>query len=442
MHLAALLPLLTALSASNGPANEGAGDWPQFLGPDRDSVAPWPNETFTWPEDGPSVAWRVEVGPGFGGVAVADGEVFLLDRMRDEGDVLRVFDLGSGEELWAAGYPFEGRLNYDGSRTVPSIVGRRVYTASGFGPVSCFDRDTQDMVWQVDLEKELGGDSPMFGWSTHPIVVDDLVLAAPLGPDTGLVALDRGTGEVRWKTAKVGFSHSTPIVATIRGEKQILFNACPDSGSAKKKPVPAYLWSINPTDGSVRWRHDVDLASIPIPPPVVIDDERILLTGGYRAGSTLLNLDFDDSGEATFSEAWRITRGAQIHPPIVYRDHAYVIVNENWTNSRRNRDEGGLMCIGLDGKERWRTGDDPNFGRGGIVRVADALLLQDGFMGTLVAVRATSDAYEELGRFDAFDISGRDGQLWAPLAVSGTRVVLRSQEELVCVELAPTDQQR
>ena len=95
------------------------------------------------------------------------------------------------------------------------------------------------------------------------------------------------------------------------------------------------------------------------------------------------------------------------------------------------------MCFDLSGKEMWRTGADPNFGRGGIVRVADAFLVQDGYKGDLVAIKATPEKYIELGRFEPFDIAKRDGQLWAPPAMSGSRILMRSQEELVCVQLAP-----
>ena len=426
----------TALLTLASPPNDG-GDWPQYLGPDRTGVAPWPTETFEWPSDGPSTVWRVPIGAGFGGVAIADGEVFLFDHEKNGGDVLRVFDLETGEELWAAGYEQLGRLNYDGSRTVPTVVGRRVFTSSGFGPVVCFDRDEQDLIWMVDVGEELGGEAPMYGWCVHPVVVGDMVIAGPLGATTGLVALDQETGEVRWRTGHLGFSHSAPALVQFAGQEQLLFNTCPKLGSGRDAPAPATIWSIDPANGETLWKHELSLSRLPIPPPVVVDENRLFVTGGYRAGSALLRAERSDDGAMAISEDFRSTRGAQIHAPIVFGSHVYVLVNENWTESRRNRDEGGLVCFDLKGEEMWRTGADPNFGRGGMVQVADTLLIQDGSKGDLVAVRATPEGYEELGRFEPFQIERRDGQLWAPPAVSGTRILMRSQSELVCVELAP-----
>ncbi|MEM1453085.1 MAG: PQQ-binding-like beta-propeller repeat protein [Planctomycetota bacterium] len=435
--VAALSALTLAAPSVPPSAAVAEGDWPQYLGPTRDGVAPWPEESFTWPADGPQIVWRVETGPGYGGVAIADGEVFLFDREKDEGDVLRVFDLASGEELWAEGYEQKGRLNFDGSRTVPTVVGNRVFTASGFGPVACFDREEQTLAWIVDVGEELGGVQPMFGWCVHPVAYDDVVLAGPLGASTGVVALDQETGNVRWETGHVGFSHSAPSLVTWAGRDQLLFNTCPKSGSGQDEAAPGTIWSFDPKTGETLWRHDLTLCRLPIPAPIVIDDNTLFATGGYRAGSVLLRTKDAKAKGVAFEEVFRSTRGAQIHAPFLYEDHIYALVNENYTNSRRRRGEGGLVCFDLSGKEKWRTGDDPNFGRGGLVRVADAFLVQDGFQGDLAAVRATPEGYEELGRFEPFEIRQRDGQLWAPPAISGTKILMRSQSELVCVELAP-----
>ena len=274
-------------AATEAPATS---DWPRYLGPEGTAVAPWPEETFSWPEAGPKVLWRQPAGGGYGGAAVADGEVFLFDHERGERDVLRVFDLDSGEELWSAGYPQEGRLNYDGSRTVPTVVGDRVYTTSGFGPVACFDRTTRELVWKVDVAEALDGRKPMFGWCVHPVVFEDLVFAAPLNKDVGLVALDRATGEVRWRSEHLGYTHSSPTLVRLMGRWQLLLNACKDTASGRDQPAPSTLWSLNPATGETLWRHDLTLCGLPVPQPIVVGEDRnqVFMTGGYRAGSVLL----------------------------------------------------------------------------------------------------------------------------------------------------------
>jgi outer membrane protein assembly factor BamB len=85
-------------------------DWPQFLGPDRNSTSTQKNILRSWPESGPEVLWTVDVGIGYGGSVVKDGKVYLLDRDNEVGDKMRCFDLGSGEELWKHEYEAPGSL--------------------------------------------------------------------------------------------------------------------------------------------------------------------------------------------------------------------------------------------------------------------------------------------------------------------------------------------
>ena len=80
--------------------NAYAQDWPQFLGPTRNSESPQKNILRSWPESGPEVLWTVNVGKGYGGPVVKDGKVYLLDRDDKVGETMRCFDLNSGEELW------------------------------------------------------------------------------------------------------------------------------------------------------------------------------------------------------------------------------------------------------------------------------------------------------------------------------------------------------
>src|SRR5512138_3548119 len=86
-----------------------AADWPQYLGPARNSTSPETGLLRSWPEKGPEVLWTVGVGIGYGGPVVKDGKVYLLDRNDKVGDNLRCFELSSGSELWSFAYDAPGR---------------------------------------------------------------------------------------------------------------------------------------------------------------------------------------------------------------------------------------------------------------------------------------------------------------------------------------------
>jgi outer membrane protein assembly factor BamB len=100
-----------------------AADWPQYLGPGRNSTSAEKGILRAWPTNGPAVLWTVPVGKGFGGPAIKDGNVYLLDRDEAVGDTLRCLDLANGKELWTFAYPAPGTAMFPGSRSVPTVDG-------------------------------------------------------------------------------------------------------------------------------------------------------------------------------------------------------------------------------------------------------------------------------------------------------------------------------
>lgn len=427
----ALLPTLLSL-LSLSPFQS---DWPQYGGPFRNNSAPAVASDFQWGDQGPEVLWRTTTGPGYGGAAVQGGEVFLFDCELNESEVLRVFDLASGAEKWSCAYEAKGRVQFPGSRTVPTVTKDAVYTEGAFGHVTCFDRSTHEIRWMEHMQETYQGEDPGFGWSSAPLLVDDLVVFSALGAEVGLVAFDQESGEERWVSEGVGLSHSSPVLVTLLGEPQILIMATEQQATGYDEAAPMTLASIEPKTGALKWRHELTLTRLPIPAALAIDDQRLFLTGGYRGGSTLLRIAKKDNAYA-FEELFHSERGAQVQFPLRHGDHLYLLVNENWNDPRNNRAEGGLLCLGLDGKEHWRTGDNPYFGRGNALLAGDKLLIQDGFDGTLRVIRASPERYELVAEAKVFEDNGaRDGQMWAPMALSGNRLLLRSQEELLCVRL-------
>src|SRR4030042_1807320 len=110
-------------------------DWPQYLGPDRNAISPEKGLLRSWPEAGPKVLWTISLGAGYGGAAVSDGKVYVLDRDGNEKDVLRCLDLVTGEEQWSYTYDAPGRVQHPGSRSTPAIDGSYVYTCGSIAGV-------------------------------------------------------------------------------------------------------------------------------------------------------------------------------------------------------------------------------------------------------------------------------------------------------------------
>lgn len=418
-QLSACLWALSILLA--GPAS--AGDWPQFQGPQRDGTSVETGLLRSWPEGGPQVLWTVELGPGFGGAAVVGGEVFLYDRVSGDEDVLRCLDLDSGKELWRYADPIPGRLSYDGSRCVPTVVGNHVYTIGGFGQVWCIDRQEQDLLWSVELADEYDTDPPRWGWAQSPLILDDLLFVSPLSDDVGVVALDRETGEGVWRTEGLGTSHSTPTLLELNGITQLLMITV------------GQTTSFDPKTGKELWSTDALDCRIPITIPTRIDDERVFLTAGYGAGSAMVRVR--KNGKSFRAQTlWESRRGSQVHPPMRAGDHLYLLANENDNHAPRRREQGGLLCVDLDGEEQWRTGADPFFGRGNMIMADGMLIVQDGFNGALHLIEPSPDGFQPIAEANLFGIEDtKDHQLWGPMALSNGRLLMRGVEELKCVDL-------
>ncbi len=156
-----------------------------------------------WPEAGPKVVWEYEgVGNGYG------SPVFTKDKMYIQGEVdslayLFAFDL-EGTLLWKKDFGKEWVKNWNGSRSAPTIVDDLVYVTSGMGNIYCFNRNTGEKEWSIDMINDLHGEFALFGYSEALIIEDDMVYCTPGGSDTNVVALNRFTSEIIWVSKGAG----------------------------------------------------------------------------------------------------------------------------------------------------------------------------------------------------------------------------------------------
>ncbi|MFT7485205.1 MAG: outer membrane protein assembly factor BamB [Candidatus Paceibacteria bacterium] len=409
-----------------------------FLAPVESDYTPSSVLSAEYPRPDANLApvWAVELEPGYGGVAIDGQDVFVLDREAGVADTLRVLELATGDLKWSFSYPAPGRLDFAGSRTAPVVEDDLVYTCGSLGQVHCIDRRTHGAVWNRKLDGDCGGARPDFGWAASPVVHDGLVILPALGADVGLVAFDRYTGETRWQTAALGYSHSSPVVLQLLGESQLLFLSSIVQGQGAEGTAPLTVSAFDPSDGTPLWTFQVDGTSVPIPPPVQVDDDHFFLTGGYGGGSSLLHIKRRPDGYL-LEETFHIAKGAQLHPPVVHAGLIYLVANENSNDSRRFRQEGGLSCFNLEGEELWSTGDDPYFGRGHLLLLGDHILIQDGYSGILRMCLANPEGYHQVATANVFESPPKARkQMWAPMARVGGTFVVRGQTQLRCVKLS------
>ena len=406
-------------------------DWPRFQGTQRDGTS---NETGllrSFPESGPRILWEMELENGFGGCAVAGKEVFLVDRVAKEKDMLICLDAENGKEKWRYESPSEGEPSFPGSRSVPTVLTDAVYFIGSFGRVHCIDRVTHKARWTVKMsDRYTDAKTPKWGYAQCALVVGDIIFVTPFGSKTGVAGWDRKSGEEVWKGGPIGDSHASPTVLDIGGNPHVVL--------VSKEGSTGYTTSYNPKDGRILWQTSDYYNRIPIPIVTKVSEELIFVTGGYDCGSKMLSLQKTSNGYKA-SEKWAIKKGTQIHPPFVIDKHLYFLANEN-SNHRvaAKRRTGGLSCWNLDGQEVWRTGDDPFMGRGGCLYVDGMLIIQDGEKGTLRLVEPSPKGFKLLAEANVFGsdlTSKKDLKFWSPMALSDGCLYMRGQNRLLCVSL-------
>lgn len=410
-----LAPLALALLALVALSARGA-NWPQFGGLNRDSTSQEKGIIQEWPEGGPDKLWTVSLGKGFGAPVVYEGEVYVLDRKVGKSHTLRCYSLESGEELWNYSWTSEGGVPVPGSRSQPRVNDDYVFTLGARGRLFCIDRETHEPVWKKHMLEEYGAKLPRWGISQSPLTYEDRVIVAPHGSKAGVVALDQDTGEEVWTSEpfekrKRG-SYTSPMLATIGGVRQVLYT------------TPNVTAGIHADTGKVLWRHRNWSCKIPIVSPVKVSENKILITGGYGAGTEMFSVRKDGDGFST-ATLWTTDKcNCQIHQPLVYDGHIYIIGNSNKRND-------GLMCFDMQGDLQWQTKRDPNFGRGGMIRVGDCIFAMDDPKGDLVLIKPSPEGYRELGRRNYLDRP----KIWAPLVLSDGKLLMRDQKKMVCVDV-------
>ena len=424
-----VIPLVLTLAM---PASAEDSNWPNYLGPDKNAVSPDPTPLAdSWPAEGPPELWSHKLSPGHGGAAIYDGKVYLMDRFAGRKDLLQVLDLKTGELIKEAEVESAGRVNFPGSRGVPSVTEEHVFASGPMGLVTAWKRDDLSQLWSIDVVKELGSEPLFFGYSVQPQVYGDLVIISANAEDANVVALDKDTGKVVWKRGGLFGSLASPIIQKFQGRDQIFYisQELPEKPGKGGEPSVA---GLDPETGEVLWRYQGYAQNLPITPPAVVDDQTLFLTGGYKGGSQLVKFDGENKPVGKMVSKW----GAHLCPPVVHDGHVYFLTHENGTVKKKNTwSEHGLNCMTADGEILWISGEEPMFGRGSMIFADGKLIIRDSYYGKLYLVKPDPAGFKQLASANPFGHDRRNLERWGPLAISNGLLLIRDEREIKCLDL-------
>lgn len=431
-----IIPLVVILACI---ANVYAQDWPQYLGPNRNSVSDQKGVLRSWPENGPEVLWTVEIGIGYGGPVVKDGKLYLLDRDDEVGDKMRCFDLSSGKELWKFEYDAPGSVMFPGSRSVPIVDGNYVYSSGPYGDLYCIDISTHQPVWNKNVWTDFGGDEiPRWAVTQCPMIYDDLLILASQAPEAGVVAYDKLTGEVKWKTPALGpVGYVSPAIVKVGGANHVVMITAA-SGRRGEPATGGKVVGIDPLSGEILWEYTNWQCRIPAPSAFDAGDGKVLIIGGYQAGAAMIQVENDAEGGYKVSELFKtIEFGAHTKPPLFYDGYFYAHYR---TNERRD----GLVCMSMDGEIMWKTKNDPDFNKGSMILAEGLILATDGGKSLYLiepdpsgfkALAKSEFLVEELNS-DASRAARYGSQNWAPMALADCKLLIRDHNRMMCVKVA------
>jgi outer membrane protein assembly factor BamB len=403
--------LAGTLESFDGVPADLPGSWPRFRGADFDNISKANVKlSNSWPESGPEIRWSVDLGEGHAAPSVLNGRVYLLDY--DEAkraDALRCFSLADGKEIWRRSYGLPAKRNHGLSRTIPAVTEDCVVAIGPRCHVSCVETETGEFRWGIDLQKDYGTTEPLWFTGQCPLIDDGLAILAPGGPDALLMAVDCKTGNVVWKTPNPNgwkMSHSSVMPITLHGEEMYVYAAV--GGMVGVSQDGKLLWEIP-------WS-----ASVIAPSPVPIAGNKIFITAGYGSGSLMVQIDKTADGYAARELAKNGPKdwlACEQQTPILVDGLLYGIMPKDGGALKQQ-----FVCYDpASGELVWTSGKTHRFGLG-------PFFLADG---TLTMFAMSRTGYEQLAQYKV--LGGHDA--WGPIALAGTRMLLRDSTRMVCIEV-------
>ncbi|HID23264.1 MAG TPA: polyvinylalcohol dehydrogenase [Planctomycetaceae bacterium] len=399
----------------------GADNWPQFRGPHRDGISRETGLYRSWPAEGPKVLWSVPLGPGYAGPAIYDGWVYVNDYDEKTNEwMVRCLSLKDGQERWRFREAKRIRPNHLITRTVPAVDGQYVFSLDPKCVLHCLDAASGKQLWQKNLPKEYHSRIPPWYAGQCPLVEETRLLIAT-GGDALAVALDKPTGQEIWRTPnpkKWQMSHASLMPAELGGVKQYVY--CTLRG----------LQGIAADDGRLLWYHPAKFNLAVAPSPLPIGEDLVFMTSLYNADSLMIRVT-RDGGQFQSQRIFRMPPSywnSEIHTPILYEDHLFAV-------GKKRR--GLFTCLDLNGKIVWDSNRHAYFGLGSYLLADGMFFVLEGRTGMLRLLEANTKQYRELAHAQV--LSGHD--VWAPMALSDGKLVLRDVTKMVCLEVGPASEQ-
>jgi outer membrane protein assembly factor BamB len=395
--------LLTAVLLAGG-VYLAAEDWPEFRGPGGQGHSAQRDLPLEWSES-QNVAWKVPVpGMGWSSPVVGAGRVWVTTATGDREVSLRAlaFDLVTGREVVNVEV-FRLRnlrsINPKNSWASPTPVldGDRVYVHFGADGTAALTT-SGEIVWTAKFPYD-----SQHGAGGSPVVYGDLLVFNGDGYDTAfVVALDKRTGKIRWKSGRrhpFSQAYTTPLVIRV-GERDQLLSVGAFRATAYDPQSGKEIWRVGYGDG---------FSNVPRP---VFAHGLVYIATGFQQPA-LIAVRPDGSGDVTGTHlAWTVQRGVPLTPsPLVVGDELYMV-----------NDGGIASCLDAKtGAVHWQQRLGGSYSASPLFADGRIYFPSESGVTTVIAPGAT---------FRKLAVNALDGALMASMAVADQSFVIRSDKHL------------
>jgi outer membrane protein assembly factor BamB len=399
-------------------------DWPQFRGPGRDGISSETGLLKQWPADGPHLLWKLEgLGRGYSTLAIVGGTFFTMGDRRAHGgsemQCVLAYDLAARKELWAT--PIGPPHSDGGPRCTPTVDGDLLYVIGTDGDLACLETATGKIVWRKHFGRDFGGKMmSVWRYSESPLVDGDKVVCTPGGPDATLVALDKKTGEVIWKSAvpplgpkgRDGAGYASIVAADIDGVRQYL-TVFGRGAVGVDAQTGKFLWGYNKIANNV--------ANIPNP---IVRGNLVFVTTSYKTGSALLRIK-KEGDRFTAEEVY------YLDPQQFENHHGGVVLVGDHLYGGSGQNAGNPVCIEFaTGKIAWRKA--PVGSGSAAVLYADGRLVFRYQNGLVALIEADPSEFKVVGKFRT---AVSNGPSWPHPVIHDGKLYLRDHDTLMCYDV-------
>jgi outer membrane protein assembly factor BamB len=370
--LATLCLCCSALSVTTS-----ASDWPQWRGPNRDGISSETGLLKQWPSEGPKLLWQVnDLGDGYSTPAVVGNRIYLMSNRGLDNEFVQALSTQDGKVIWTTRVGNVGNPNqnppYPKARSTPTVDGDLIYALGSDGDLACLEAKTGKIRWQKSIRKEFGGEPGEWAYSESPLVDGDVVVVTPGGAQATIVALNKKTGAVIWKSAVPGgdaAGYASAIMVQAVGRKQYV------------QFLSKGLVGVDAKTGQFLWRY-AEVAKGPAQMWTPNARGESVYAAANGVGGGLVRLKADGTAEQVYFQ-----RGLPngVGGAVLIGDYLY-------------GSEVGQKLVAVEfatGKVKWQS---ESIGWSSVA-YADGLLYLHGVNGDVALVEATPEAYRIKGRF-------------------------------------------